>query len=238
VLDDVSLRMGSCPQTKAFVREVAGHKHSEYAGPQWNCNAFHHECRPNDHAQQMPEGNQQEDHSGSQGECLLAHGHLQTQCTPVPGDRQRLTLPELSEGPLRIGAPSCSWTPSRSVLPTPVVPILGTVYTDNVRVVARSTIKRFVDSLAGQKDQRAVKAALDTWFQEVQAAAWRNPAEVKASYATASILGGERIVFNIKGNDYRLVTAVDYRRRTVFIKWIGSHAAYDRIDARTVQYGT
>jgi mRNA interferase HigB len=94
-----------------------------------------------------------------------------------------------------------------------------------------------VDSLAGQKDQRAVKAALDAWFQEVERAEWCHPADVKTSYATASILSNERIVFNIKGNDYRLVTAVDYRRHTVFIKWIGSHAAYDQIDARTVQYG-
>jgi mRNA interferase HigB len=94
-----------------------------------------------------------------------------------------------------------------------------------------------VDSLAGQRDQRAVKAALDAWFQEVERAAWCKPADVKTSYGTASILSNERIVFNIKGNDYRLVTAVDYRRHTVFIKWIGSHAAYDQIDARTVQYG-
>jgi mRNA interferase HigB len=60
---------------------------------------------------------------------------------------------------------------------------------------------------------------------------------VKKSYANASILGVERLVFNIKGNDYRLVTAIDYGRKVVFIKWLGTHAAYDRIDARTVQYG-
>ncbi len=55
--------------------------------------------------------------------------------------------------------------------------------------------------------------------------------------AHAGILGAERVVFNIKGNDYRLVTAINYRRKIVFIKWLGTHAAYDKIDARTVQYG-
>ena len=82
-----------------------------------------------------------------------------------------------------------------------------------------------------------MKAALDAWFHEVQRARWANSAEVKKSYATASILSADRVVFNIKGNDYRLVAAIDYRRQILFIKWIGTHADYDRIDARTVQYG-
>jgi mRNA interferase HigB len=61
--------------------------------------------------------------------------------------------------------------------------------------------------------------------------------EVKRSYGTASIVSGDRVVFNIKGNDYRLVTAIDYRRQIVFIKWRGSHRDYDKIEARTAQYG-
>ena len=60
---------------------------------------------------------------------------------------------------------------------------------------------------------------------------------MKRAYANASIIGSERVVFNIKGNSYRLVAAVDYQRQVVFIKWLGSHADYDRIDVRTVQYG-
>ncbi len=107
----------------------------------------------------------------------------------------------------------------------------------SVRVIARSSLTRFVESLSGQKGQRAVKAALDAWFHEAQRAEWRSPPEVKQSYATASIVSGDRVVFNIKGNDYRLVTAIDYRRQIVFVKWIGAHRDYDRIDARTVQYG-
>jgi HTH-type transcriptional regulator/antitoxin HigA len=90
-----------------------------------------------------------------------------------------------------------------------------------VRVIARRTLNQFVESLKGQAGRRAAKAALDAWFHEAQRAQWRNSAEVKRSYGTASIVGGDRVVFNIKGNDYRLVTAIDYRREIVFIKWVG-----------------
>ena len=105
-----------------------------------------------------------------------------------------------------------------------------------MRIIARSTLTRFIARLTGQKDQRAVKAALDCWFQEVRNAEWKNSADVKASYAQASIVGADRVVFNIKGNSYRLVAAIDYRRSIVFIKWLGTHAAYDKIDVRTVKY--
>jgi mRNA interferase HigB len=106
-----------------------------------------------------------------------------------------------------------------------------------VRVIARRTLTRFVESLSGQKGRRVVKAALDAWFHEVQRARWRNSAEVKQSYGTASIVSADGVVFNLKGNDYRLVTAIDYGRQIIFVKWIGTHRDYDRIDARTVQYG-
>ena len=97
---------------------------------------------------------------------------------------------------------------------------------------------RFLGRLAGSKDHRALKTALDAWFQEARQAEWKNSADVKASYAHASIVGADRVVFNIKGNAYRLVVAVDYKRSTVFIKWLGSHKQYDTIDVRTVQYAT
>jgi mRNA interferase HigB len=75
-----------------------------------------------------------------------------------------------------------------------------------------------------------VKASLDAWFHEVSKATWKNMADVKRRYATASIISAERIVFNIKGNDYRLVAAVDFEKTIVWIKWIGTHKAYDKID--------
>ena len=63
------------------------------------------------------------------------------------------------------------------------------------------------------------------------------PADVKQSYATASIVTGERIVFNVKGNAYRLIAAVDFEKGIVWIKWIGTHEDYDRIDAAEVEHG-
>jgi len=106
-----------------------------------------------------------------------------------------------------------------------------------MRIIARRTLREFVDSLAGQKDQPAVKAALDAWFDEVSEAEWASSADVKRHYATASIVNAERIVFNIKGNDYRLVVAVDFEKGIVWIKWIGTHKAYDRIDVAEVRHG-
>jgi mRNA interferase HigB len=107
-----------------------------------------------------------------------------------------------------------------------------------VRIIARSTLTRFIDKLTGHKDYRAVKSALDAWFQEAKQADLKNSAEIKASYAHASIIGGDRVVFNIKGNAYRLVVSVNYRRAIVFIKWLGTHKDYDSIDVRTVKYAT
>ncbi|HYA04652.1 MAG TPA: type II toxin-antitoxin system HigB family toxin [Xanthobacteraceae bacterium] len=110
---------------------------------------------------------------------------------------------------------------------------LGVAFAEQV---ARRTLREFVQSLAGHKDQPAVKAALDAWFDEVRKAHWRNTAEVKRSYATASVVSAERIVFNIKGNAYRLVVAVDFEKSIVWIKWLGRHKDYDRIDVATVEH--
>lgn len=106
-----------------------------------------------------------------------------------------------------------------------------------MRVIARRTLREFVDRLAGQKDRTAVKAALDAWFDEVNKARWTSTADVKRRYATASVVTAERIVFNIKGNAYRLVVSVDFEKGIVWIKWIGTHKAYDRIAVTEVQYG-
>lgn len=105
-----------------------------------------------------------------------------------------------------------------------------------MRIIAR-TLREFVQSLAGHKDQPAVKAALDAWFDEVKKAHWRNAAEIKRSYATASIVTAERVVFNVKGNAYRMVVAVDFEKGIVWIKWLGTHRDYDRINVVTVKHG-
>ena len=105
-----------------------------------------------------------------------------------------------------------------------------------VRIFARSTLIRFVSGLEGQKDYRAVKFALEAWYQEAKHAKWRNSAQIKRNYANASIVGSDRVVFNIKGNSYRLVVGLIYARESVFIKWIGTQKDYDEIDVRTVNY--
>ena len=68
-------------------------------------------------------------------------------------------------------------------------------------------------------------------------AAWTSAADVKRLYATASIVSANRLVFNIKGNDYRLVVAVDFEKAIVWIKWVGTHKDYDRIDVKEVDHG-
>lgn len=76
---------------------------------------------------------------------------------------------------------------------------------------------------------------LKAWMLEVRAASWTQPADIKTKYRSASILKNRRAVFNIKGNDYRLVVSVAYRFGAVYIKFIGTHRQYDAIDAETIE---
>lgn len=76
---------------------------------------------------------------------------------------------------------------------------------------------------------------LKAWFEEASKASWTQPSDIKAQYRSASILKNRRVVFNIKGNDYRLVVAVVYRLQVVYVKFIGTHPQYDAIDARTIE---
>ncbi|HYD87225.1 MAG TPA: type II toxin-antitoxin system HigB family toxin [Vitreimonas sp.] len=105
-----------------------------------------------------------------------------------------------------------------------------------MRIIARSTLLAFAKAREGRKDHQALKAALDAWFAEVRAARWSSMGALKKRYATASVVSSDRVVFNIKGNDYRLVAAIDFEKGIVWIKWIGTHADYDRIDVKTVAY--
>ena len=77
--------------------------------------------------------------------------------------------------------------------------------------------------------------ALKSWMQEARSASWASPQDIKRRYANASFLKGNRVVFNLKGNDYRLVVAVAYRFASVYIKFIGTHSEYNAIDAATVE---
>ena len=100
-----------------------------------------------------------------------------------------------------------------------------------MRIVAIGILREFWD--AHPDAEHPLKA----WVREARAAQWKTPHEVKAQFRHASVLANRRIVFNIKGNDYRLVVAVDFEKGIVWIKWIGTHKAYDKIDVAEVRYG-
>lgn len=99
-------------------------------------------------------------------------------------------------------------------------------------IIARPRIRAF-----GARHADA-KQALYAWHAEVERAAWTGPQDIKSDYPSASILGddpsGNRVVFNIKGNKYRVFVAVKYASHRVYIRFVGTHAEYDKIDARTV----
>ena len=105
-----------------------------------------------------------------------------------------------------------------------------------MRIIARRTLREFIASRAGHKDQPALEAALDAWFDEVRRARWKSAAELKRHYATASVVTAERVVFNIKGNSCRVVVSIDFEKAIVWIKWIGTHRDYDRIDVTKVEH--
>jgi mRNA interferase HigB len=100
-----------------------------------------------------------------------------------------------------------------------------------MRVIAISTLKIFWE----HPPYRDAEQPLRAWFEEASKATWQQPAEIKAQYGNASILQNRRVVFNIKGNDYRLVVALSYKLQLVFVKFVGTHKQYDAIDAHTVE---
>ena len=75
---------------------------------------------------------------------------------------------------------------------------------------------------------------LKSWLADAEKSNWRTPHDIKADHASASIVAGDRVVFNIKGNSYRVIVAVNYSHQIMLIKFVGTHSEYDQIDARTV----
>ena len=75
---------------------------------------------------------------------------------------------------------------------------------------------------------------LRAWYTEAKKASWNSPAEIKEIYRSVSILSNNRVVFNIKGNTYRLIVVVEYSQGKMFIRFVGTHAEYDRIDATSI----
>ena len=100
-----------------------------------------------------------------------------------------------------------------------------------MRVIALGTLKSFVDSDPAYAESREPVMA---WYRQVCAADWATPADVKRGIRTASILKDGRVVFNIAGNKYRVVVWINYPYRVVYIRFVGTHRQYDRIDAQTI----
>lgn len=98
-----------------------------------------------------------------------------------------------------------------------------------MRVIAVSQLRAF---WARHPD---AEQPLKAWYEEASSADWRQPADIKAHYRSASVLKNRRVVFNIKGNDYRLIVAIAYKLQIVYIKFVGTHQEYDAVDAETVE---
>ena len=105
-----------------------------------------------------------------------------------------------------------------------------------MRVISRGTLNGFVRNRVDSKLRKAVKAHLDAWYAEVAKAEWKNSAELKSQYSSASIISAQRVVFNIKGNGYRLIVAVNYHFQVLLITWLGTHKEYDSINVEEVAY--
>lgn len=101
-----------------------------------------------------------------------------------------------------------------------------------MRIIAERTLKEFWQS----PNRQDARENLISWMDVTEAAVWKTPNDVKATYSSASIITNERVVFNIAGNKYRLLVAVNYATGTVFVKFIGTHQEYDLIDAATYEY--
>ena len=100
-----------------------------------------------------------------------------------------------------------------------------------MRIIARATLREFWESTPAYADS---ETPLVEWYRHMEKAVYRTPQEVKAELRTASILKGSRAVFNIAGNKYRGILAIDYPRQLGFVRFVGTHAQYDQIDAETV----
>jgi mRNA interferase HigB len=97
-----------------------------------------------------------------------------------------------------------------------------------MRVIAIKTLRLFWEQ------HRAVEPMLKAWYHEAEAAQWKTPQDILKCHRSADILPGDRVVFNIKGNDYRLIVHIHYNTGLVYIRFVGTHAEYDRIDAETI----
>ena len=99
-----------------------------------------------------------------------------------------------------------------------------------MHVIKRKTLVEFYQ----QPGNQDAKGTLEAWYYEAKHAQWTSPADIKTQYRSASILKDNRVVFNIAGNKYRLIVRINYDSKTVFVRFIGTHREYDKIDAEAI----
>ena len=97
-----------------------------------------------------------------------------------------------------------------------------------MRIIARKALREFWER------HPDTQQALQAWYADAKQAAWKTPVDIKNVYRNASIIANNRVVFNIKGDRYRLVVAINYAHGIVYIRFVGTHEEYDRIDAATI----
>ncbi len=100
-----------------------------------------------------------------------------------------------------------------------------------MRIIAKSTLRKFWES---SPQCFEAKAPIEAWYAEAKKAKWQTPQEIKEQFRSVSILKNSRAVFNVGGNKYRLIVAIDYSRQTIFIRFIGTHSQYNKINAEVV----
>ncbi|MBF0589956.1 MAG: type II toxin-antitoxin system HigB family toxin [Magnetococcales bacterium] len=100
-----------------------------------------------------------------------------------------------------------------------------------MRIIAKKRLKLFWESSPSYMD---AKGPLEAWHALVSKADWSTPSDIKRQFRSASIIKGNRVVFNIAGNKYRLIVKINFPYRVVYVRFIGTHAQYDHIDAENV----
>ena len=101
-----------------------------------------------------------------------------------------------------------------------------------MRIIKEKTLSEYCK----QNQYKPAKEAINAWIYEVRYSNWNNSNKLKSKYGNASIISSKRVVFNIKGNDYRLIVDIEYKLKIVFIVWFGTHKEYDKINTKTVKY--
>ncbi len=101
-----------------------------------------------------------------------------------------------------------------------------------MRIIKEKTLKEYCELDRYKKAEYAIRS----WIYEVRFSDWNNAAELKAKYINASVISSKRVVFNINGNNYRLVVDIEYQLKIVFVVWFGTHNEYDNVDVNEVSY--